>query len=161
MFYILSCQSLGLDFCLKITLLPSIGRTLTLKFLQVTSQEIHGPCDIIDEALKRYPKRIFPPAAANVYSHLDPLHRKQRRREARREMKTDPMWVTVTVTCIYTWYKWLVSMNVWYKCIDTRVVISAGRNYFSRPGGRNWQKLAETGLNRQKLAEIKNLNLMD
>ena len=36
-----------------------------------------------------------------------------------------------------------------------RVVISAGRNYFSRPGGRNWQKLAETGLNRQKLAEIK------
>ena len=42
-----------------------------------------------------------------------------------------------------------------------RVVISAGRNYFSRPGGRNWQKLAETGLNRQKLAEIKNLNLMD
>ena len=44
---------------------------------------------------------------------------------------------------------------------SARVVISAGRNYFSRPGGRNWQKLAETGLNRQKLAEIKNLNLMD
>ena len=62
-----------------------------LMLLQVTSKEIHGPCDIIDEAIKRYPKRIFPPAAANVYSHLDPLHRKQRRREARREMKTDPM----------------------------------------------------------------------
>lgn len=58
---------------------------------QVTSQKIHGPCDIIDEALKRYPKRIFPPAAANIYSHMDPLHRKQRRRDARREMKTDPM----------------------------------------------------------------------
>ena len=56
---------------------------MTLELLQVTSQEIHGPCDIIDEAVKRYPKRIFPPAAANVYSHL---HRKQRI-----EMKTDPM----------------------------------------------------------------------
>ena len=38
----------------------------------------------------------------------------------------------------------------------SRVVISAGRNYNSRPGGKNWQKLAETGLNRQKLAEIQN-----
>ena len=65
--------------------------SIILMLLQVTSKEIHGPCDIIDEAIKRYPKRIFPPAAANVYSHLDPLHRKQRRRDARREMKTDPM----------------------------------------------------------------------
>ena len=59
---------------------------------QVTSKSIHGPCDIIDAAIQRYPKRIFPPAAANVFSHLDPVHRKQRRREARREMKTDPMF---------------------------------------------------------------------
>jgi len=66
-------------------------RSSSLKF-EVTSQEIHGPCDIIDEAIKRFPKRIFPPAAAAVYSHLDPLHRKQRRRDARKEMKTDPMF---------------------------------------------------------------------
>ena len=44
--------------------------------------------------------------------------------------------------------------------LGTRVVISAGRNNNFCPGGRNWQKLAETGLNRQKLAEIKNLKLM-
>ena len=42
----------------------------------------------------------------------------------------------------------------------SRVVISAGRNYFYRPAGRNWLKLAETGLNQQKLAEIKNLKFM-
>ena len=36
--------------------------------------------------------------------------------------------------------------------LEVRVVISAGRNNNSRPGGRNWQKLAKTGLNRQKLA---------
>ena len=54
-------------------------------------EEIHGDCDILDAAIARYPKRIFPRAAANVYSHLDPIHRKQQKRKARKEMKTDPM----------------------------------------------------------------------
>ena len=53
--------------------------------------------------------------------------------------------------------RWVLSRD---GCIVARVVISAGRNYFYRPAGRNWLKLAETGLNRQKLAEIKNLKLM-
>ena len=58
----------------------------------MTSQYIHGECDILDAAIARYPKRIFPPAPANIYSHLDPHHRKQMKRHARREMKTDPMF---------------------------------------------------------------------
>jgi len=58
---------------------------------EVTSQSVHGPCDILDTALSRFTKRVFPPAAANVFSHLDPQNRKQRRREARKELKSDPM----------------------------------------------------------------------
>ena len=58
---------------------------------KVTSEPIHGDCDILNAAIARYPKRIFPRAAANVYSHLDPIHRKQQKRKARKEMKTDPM----------------------------------------------------------------------
>ena len=57
----------------------------------MTSQSIHGDCDILDAAIERYPKRIFPPVAANVYSHLDPIHRKERKRMARKVMKTDPL----------------------------------------------------------------------
>jgi len=59
---------------------------------EVTSENIHGPCDILDNALTRFTKRVFPPAAANVYSHLDPQHRKKRRREARKELKNDQMY---------------------------------------------------------------------
>ena len=62
----------------------------------MTSESIHGPCDILDNALTRFTKRVFPPAAANVYSHLDPQHRKQRRRKARKELKNDPMFVPGT-----------------------------------------------------------------
>ena len=61
---------------------------------KVTSEPIHGDCDILNAAIARYPKRIFPPAAAHVYSHLDPSHRKKRRRMARKEMKTDTMLVS-------------------------------------------------------------------
>ena len=58
---------------------------------KVTSEPIHGDCDILNAAIARYPKRIFPPVAANVYSHLDPIHRKERKRMARKVMKTDPL----------------------------------------------------------------------
>ena len=53
----------------------------------------------------RYIKRVFPPAAANVFSHLDPQvkkvsaaennadpqFRKLAKRAARKELRTDPM----------------------------------------------------------------------
>merc|ERR1719158_2216240 len=42
---------------------------------QVTSEGIHGPCDIINTAIQRYSRRVFPPAAANVFSHLEKTQR--------------------------------------------------------------------------------------
>jgi len=56
---------------------------------EIMSENIHGPCDIIDAALTRYYKRVFPTSAADIVSHLDASNRRQRRREARREMKND------------------------------------------------------------------------
>lgn len=55
----------------------------------VTSESIHGPCDILNNALTRFISRVFPPAAANVFSHPDPNQRKQRRQESKRRLHTD------------------------------------------------------------------------
>ena len=79
--------------------------------LQVTTEHLHGPCDILSGAVTRsggygdlvllrnlaasppprYIKRVFPPAAANVFSHVDPQFRKLMKRAARKELRTDPM----------------------------------------------------------------------
>jgi len=59
---------------------------------QVSSEGIHGSCDIINTAIQRYSRRVFPPAAANVFSHLEKKQRKQRKRAARKEMRTDPRY---------------------------------------------------------------------
>lgn len=66
-------------------------RSSSFKF-KVTSERLHGPCDILDAALKRFPKRVFPPAAANVFSHVDPQLRKLMKRAARKELRTDPLY---------------------------------------------------------------------
>jgi len=57
---------------------------------EIESSGVHGPCDIIDTAITRYYKRVFPPAATDVVGHLDSASRRQRKRTARREMKEDP-----------------------------------------------------------------------
>jgi len=59
---------------------------------QISRESIHGPCDILNAAVTRYIKRVFPPAAANVFSHLDPQFRKLAKRAARKELRTDPMY---------------------------------------------------------------------
>lgn len=43
---------------------------------EVTSQDVHGPCDIIDAAIVRYMKRVFPPAATDIVSASNPGTRK-------------------------------------------------------------------------------------
>lgn len=38
---------------------------------EVTSESMHGPCDILNIALTRLIRRVFPPAAANVFRLVD------------------------------------------------------------------------------------------
>jgi len=59
---------------------------------EISSESLHGPCDILETAVTRFTRRVFPPAAANVFSHLDPQLRKQRKRAARKELRTDPRY---------------------------------------------------------------------
>jgi len=57
---------------------------------EIASADIHGPCDILNAAISRYYKRVFPPSSSDTVSHLDTANRRQRRRVARRELKNDP-----------------------------------------------------------------------
>ncbi|XP_023335137.1 beta-hexosaminidase subunit alpha [Eurytemora carolleeae] len=59
---------------------------------EIGSSHIHGPCDIIDSAISRYYKRVFPPSATDIVSYLDSSNKRKRRRDARREVRTDPSY---------------------------------------------------------------------
>ena len=65
------CPSVYLLFNLK----------LTWYLAQVSSEAIHGSCDILEAAIARYPGRIFPPAAANIQPS---------REEAEADLRRDP-----------------------------------------------------------------------
>ena len=51
---------------------------LILRVKEVTSEKIHGPCDILDAALTRYLKRIFPTGVSSSNN---------------KDLETDPRWI--------------------------------------------------------------------
>jgi len=52
---------------------------------KIISEDIHGPCDILQQAVNRFPQRVFPPAAANVFSY-------QRNRTVNKDLGMDPRY---------------------------------------------------------------------
>jgi len=59
---------------------------------EIKSSEVHGECDIINEAIKRYHKRVFPPSASDTETNINQNNRRQRKRDSRRELKNDPKY---------------------------------------------------------------------